>query len=154
MPTWGADLAAVNGFLWGYEIKSDSDTLNRLPLQIPYYDKIFDYSVVVAAERHLSYVRKIVPTHWGLQVVAPTADACVLKHVRKPRRNPHQCVDSLIRLLWKREAIRILRSSGTKVSSTVLVWKVWEMLRAVPRQQLDPAIREALKARSPESLHV
>src|SRR4051812_34115152 len=69
-----ADVAAVNCSLRGYEIKSENDTLNRLPLQIPFYDRVFDFSVIVAAEKHLKYARKIVPQHWGITVVVRFGD--------------------------------------------------------------------------------
>ena len=37
-----ADIAAVNGILHCYEIKSDRDTLLRLPGQIKAYNAVFD----------------------------------------------------------------------------------------------------------------
>jgi len=142
-----ADVAAVNIAMWGYEIKSDRDTLNRLPTQITYYDRIFDYSVVVTAPRHLKYVRRIVPKHWGIDVVRQSHGTTLIVPTRRPKKNANVCVESLIRLLWRAEGIRILRTSGTMVAHTTLVQTVWQSLARLPRRALQTAIRDALKVR-------
>jgi hypothetical protein len=48
------DLAVVNGKLHGYEIKSDSDTLKRLPAQSEVYNAVFDQVTIVVGEHHLN----------------------------------------------------------------------------------------------------
>jgi len=55
------DLAVVNGKLHGYEIKSDADTLKRLPAQAEVYSAVFDLVTIVVGEHHLDTVRAIVP---------------------------------------------------------------------------------------------
>ena len=42
------DLALVNGFIHGYEIKSERDTLERLPSQIEIYCRTLDTVTIVA----------------------------------------------------------------------------------------------------------
>jgi hypothetical protein len=37
-----ADLAAIGSRLWGFEIKTDRDTLRRLPRQVEAYNRLFD----------------------------------------------------------------------------------------------------------------
>src|SRR5437773_2095115 len=44
-----ADIAAVNGVLAGYEIKSERDTLRRIVAQRNHYDSVFDVVVIVVA---------------------------------------------------------------------------------------------------------
>ena len=48
------DLAVVNSFLHGYEIKSDRDSLRRLDNQIELYSKVLDRATIVVGKRHLS----------------------------------------------------------------------------------------------------
>ncbi len=55
------DMAVVNGFLSGYEIKSDKDTLTRLPAQCFAYNRVFDYVVIVTATNHLANVLSVLP---------------------------------------------------------------------------------------------
>ena len=45
------DMAVVTGMLKGFEIKSDQDTLKRLPAQASAYNKVFDTLTIVAGTR-------------------------------------------------------------------------------------------------------
>lgn len=142
-----ADVVAVNAALWGYEIKSERDTLNRLPMQIERYECICDFSTVVAAERHLKSVERLIPSHWGVVSVSGPADDCSLDEVRKPKRNPNRRIDQIIRLLWKAECVKILRSRGIAISRNSSVRTIWSMLEELPIADLDDCIRVALKER-------
>ena len=44
------DIAVVNGIMHGYEIKSDKDTLQRLPRQISTFNPIFDQLTLVVGK--------------------------------------------------------------------------------------------------------
>ncbi len=46
------DVAVVNGSLHGYELKSDMDTLERLPAQVGLYGKVLDKATLVVGARH------------------------------------------------------------------------------------------------------
>src|SRR5436190_20887953 len=67
--TCRVDIAVVNGYLHGYEIKSDSDTLERLPSQVATYGLVLDRATLVVGERHLDKARPFVPQWWGIKVV-------------------------------------------------------------------------------------
>ena len=142
-----ADLVAVNAALWGYEIKSERDTLSRLPIQIERYECICDFSTVVSAERHLKNVKQLIPSHWGVVSVSGPADNCFLEEVRKPKRNPNRQIDHIIRLLWKTECVKVLRSHGIAVSRNSSVRAIWTMLQGLPIVDLDVSVRCALKER-------
>src|SRR3954453_16495336 len=62
------DIAVVNGFLHGYEIKSDADTLSRLPTQVDVYSKVLDRATLVVGERHVEKAKLCVPEWWGIKV--------------------------------------------------------------------------------------
>jgi hypothetical protein len=51
------DVAVVNGSIHGYEIKSERDTLARLPSQRAVYSRALDYVTVVVADSHLKSTR-------------------------------------------------------------------------------------------------
>src|SRR6185312_2727790 len=55
------DIAVINGKLWGYELKSDSDTLERLPRQAEIYGKVFDRMTLIVGNRHADRAFKVVP---------------------------------------------------------------------------------------------
>lgn len=54
-----ADLAVLNGCFYGVEIKSEADSLKRLPGQMEGYARYFDRTVLVIAPKHLRGLRDI-----------------------------------------------------------------------------------------------
>src|SRR5689334_5301680 len=77
------DLAAINGSLIGYEIKSDRDTLARLDEQQRIYSQVFDQVTIVTHGDHLERVRRQVPRWWGI-IEAAERDAIVELIPRRP----------------------------------------------------------------------
>ncbi|HBM07922.1 hypothetical protein CXF92_18285 [Pseudomonas sp. Choline-3u-10] len=61
-----ADCVILNGSSTCYEIKSEYDSLSRLPEQLDSYLKIFDKVFVITTENHLSKVTKLVPASVGI----------------------------------------------------------------------------------------
>ena len=55
------DLAVINGYLHGFEIKSASDTLQRLPSQLIAYSKVFDYLSIITEDKYHHKVINILP---------------------------------------------------------------------------------------------
>jgi hypothetical protein len=72
-----ADVAVVNGSLAGFEIKSDRETLARLPNQVEVYGRVFDYVTLIVGPKHAAAIRKAVPAFWG--IVVATEDDGVLQ---------------------------------------------------------------------------
>ena len=56
-----ADIAVINGHFTGYEIKSDNDSLRRLPVQIDVYSAVFDRASVIVGEKHACAVKSLIP---------------------------------------------------------------------------------------------
>lgn len=103
------DIAVVNGIMHGYEIKSDCDTLERLPEQMDEFDTIFDKLTLVVGKRHLYKAIHIVPDWWGIMVAKINTDNKVIFHtIREAENNQEQVGVSIARLLWREEALQIL----------------------------------------------
>jgi hypothetical protein len=60
------DLAVIGDELSGYEIKSDQDSLVRLPGQVAAYSRVLDRATLVVTEKHLAKATALIPTWWGL----------------------------------------------------------------------------------------
>lgn len=95
------DIVVVNGILHGYEIKSDLDTLERLPRQMAYYNKLFERMTIVVSRKHYEKVRCIVPKWWGIKIISADAKRLIVK--RKGRLTKNQDKKLLLKLLWKDE---------------------------------------------------
>jgi hypothetical protein len=107
------DVAVVNGILHGFEIKSDRDTLNRLPEQREVYNSIFDKVTLVVGAKHFVDAFKIVPEWWGIETAHLNDEGSVFFNtIREPRENLKQDDISIARLLWRSEALELLESIG------------------------------------------
>jgi hypothetical protein len=144
-----ADVAVINGFLHAYEIKSDSDSLDRLPSQIDAYQSVFEYVTLICGRRLLERARTAIPKWWGLQR-AEFRDGGVLIHeLRTAKPNPNQNPFAVARMLWKTEALAVLRRFGHRgVTSRCTADEVWNAVAAhVPITELTNEVRQAVRAR-------
>lgn len=107
------DVAVINGNMHGFEIKSDRDTLARLPEQIEAYNAVFDKVTLVVGSTHLVEAFRTVPEWWGIETAHIGADGLVFFNpIREPRDNMQQDNLSIARLLWRKEALDLLESKG------------------------------------------
>ena len=104
-----ADVAVVNGVLECYEIKSDRDTLLRLPGQIKGYNSVFDKVTIVVGLSHIFEAMELIPDWWGISVAKQdSSGVIVFSQIREAQFNEHRDGVSIARLLWRQEALRIL----------------------------------------------
>ncbi len=107
------DIVVVNGCLHGFEVKSDRDSLKRLPRQVRMYGEILDYVTLVVGQRHADKAKRTIPNWWGIQVADRGQDGEVrLQEVRQPLENPNPDRLAIAKLLWRDEAINFLEEIG------------------------------------------
>jgi hypothetical protein len=107
------DLAVVNGMLHGYELKSDRDTLNRLPRQCKTYNAVFDRMTLVVGPRLANRAIEMVPEWWGVELAEPDTTGRVLFAThREPLENPAPDPLAIAKLLWRDEALSLLIELG------------------------------------------
>jgi hypothetical protein len=107
------DIAVLNGLLHGYEIKSDQDTLQRLPEQMDAFNSVFDKMTLVVGKTHLYEATNIVPDWWGITVAKIDPNSLVrFSMIREGELNKQQDSISVARLLWREEAVGILEEKG------------------------------------------
>ena len=107
------DMAVINGYVHGYEIKSAVDKLDRLPRQLDIYRKSLQRLTLVVAPRHLDTVEIAVPNWCGiLEVVQGPRGGIGFRCVQRPRTNPDVDPFMLAHLLWREEASTALAELG------------------------------------------
>jgi len=107
------DIAVVNGIMHGYEIKSDQDTLQRLPEQMNVFNSVFDKMTLVVGKNHLYQAINMVPEWWGIIVAKINNNGSVIFNViRGEEFNKNQDSVSIARLLWREEALKILEKNN------------------------------------------
>lgn len=103
------DIAVINGEIHGYELKSDSDNLLRLPRQVEAYSAVMDKVTLVVGSTHADKAIKLIPEWWGVKIATQgNRGGITLKTERKTKRN--NSIDSLelIKLVWKDEVLELL----------------------------------------------
>jgi hypothetical protein len=143
------DVAVVNGALHGWEIKSDRDTLARLPAQAEAYSRVFDEVTLVVGDTHLEQAVSRIPGWWGVLAASRGRDRAVLAAVRAPTPNPAPDAVALAQLLWRDELVAILAELGAP--GKLLRRPRWDLWPALAERldvgELGVRVRAALKAR-------
>lgn len=162
----------VDGSWVGYEIKSDVDTLKRLPLQVEEFDR-YHQMVLVLTSKHRAAATALVPSWWGILVALPeSGTGVVLNWHRRPVAAPTRGVltttadGKVVKVysdarrtkllwasLWAEERRQLLVTCGAekrnwrKRTNETLAYK--EALAASGPDKLRQAVLDAYCARDP-----
>lgn len=143
------DIAVVNGSLHGYEIKSERDTLIRLPAQCDVYSRSLEFVTIVVSIAHLSKVRDLVPKWWGIWCAVEKSGIVSLRVLRKGKRNPKLVSLAVAQLLWRDEALEALTQrnldKGLRSKSREIIWL--RLASVLPPSELGDIVRDCLKNR-------
>lgn len=141
------DIAVINGVVHGYEIKSEEDTLTRLPQQINYYNKSLEKITIATNLIHLKEVRNYVPKWWGLILVLDNKKNG-LKELRKARKNPSIEKRNMLQLLWKDELFKIAEEYNLEIKRSSNKGKIQEIIsNELELKTISYEVRTALKSR-------
>lgn len=143
------DFAVINGSLNGYEIKSEMDTLDRLPGQQAIYNKTLNTVTIVASGGHIPKIIKMVPEWWGITEAVGGEGKVELQQVRKAAPNPHIDPFAVVQLLWRDEVLSILEDlhldKGIQHKPRRVLWK--KLIENRPVEELCHLVRRQLKVR-------
>lgn len=145
------DMAVLNGIMHGYEIKSDQDTLRRLPEQMNIFNSVFDKMTLVVGKNHLYEAINIVPDWWGITIAkVNTNGSIVLNSIREEEFNKEQDSLSIARLLWRKEALKILEEKGMAKGfyskTRDLIYE--KLVKIFDQKNLGDEVREAIFLRT------
>ncbi|HUC01537.1 MAG TPA: sce7726 family protein [Candidatus Paceibacterota bacterium] len=141
------DLAVINGVMHGYEIKSDLDTLQRLPDQVDAFSSVFDKLTLVVGKKHLYDAINILPDWWGVLLAKVDDDGTLIfQSIRKASKNFTQDPHSIAKLLWREEALQILenknRAKGVRSKTRDVIYE--RLAEVMPIGALKERVRDAL----------
>lgn len=103
------DVAVISSDIHGFEIKSDRDTLVRLPSQLEIYSKTLQRLTIVCSKRYIERVLSLIPDWVGLMEVkvGPRGGINFLS-IRRAKHNPDVDTKMFAHLFWRNEAIKLL----------------------------------------------
>jgi hypothetical protein len=143
------DVAVVNGHIHGYEIKSERDTLVRLPGQIDIYNRALDFVTIVTSSGHTEKTTKAVPSWWGIWTAVQTEGEVRLEVSRAHDQNPDISPFAVAQLLWRDEALQELDkldlANGLRSKPRQELWR--RLASELSPQDLGKIVRERLKQR-------
>jgi hypothetical protein len=143
------DIAVINGAIYGFEIKSEKDTLRRLPGQKRIYNDVFDYITIVSSTNHLQNIIKQVPEWWGLHEVQSTSKNIKIVKRRVCKKNRKVNSQALVQLLWRDEVFDILKRRnihhGLSGKPRRLLWA--RLAESLTLRELSTEIRSKIKMR-------
>lgn len=145
------DLVVINDRLHGYEIKSDRDSLKRLPEQINIYSSIMDRVTLVVGYRHAYNAFKILPEWWGVKLAEKDEEsgAVSISDARLPTDNPGVDINAIVSLLWRGEALDILEdfgeSKGVRSKTRTDIYS--RLVQVIETKHLCAMVRLQLKSR-------
>lgn len=146
-----ADITVINGLMHGYELKSKSDNLLRLPQQVSFYSSIMDKATLVVSDCHVTQAIKLVPDWWGIKIATEGARKAVhLETLRSNKINNDLDKISLCMLLWKEEMLKACGelgiARGLKNKPRRYLWHV--LAEVMDTEELRDYVRVTLKGRT------
>ena len=107
------DLAVLNGVIHGFEIKSERDSLTRLPRQVEHFSEVVDFMTLVVVGQFEAGALEAIPEWWGLAVARRRGRAVFFEMRRDCRPNPAVAILSFLEFLWRDEAYALLADHGS-----------------------------------------
>jgi len=140
------DMAVINGYMHGYEIKSSRDTLQRLPSQLNAYSKVFDYLSVVTENKYENKLLTLLPDWVGIYSCTENG---VVSMLRASSKNNNKEAFHIAKLLWRPELIELLTINNIKFKKAERNWLLCENLaQHLELSLLENSVRQILKNRT------
>ncbi|MGH2682731.1 MAG: sce7726 family protein [Actinomycetota bacterium] len=145
-----ADVVVVGGHMSAFEIKTERDTLKRLPRQATAYARLFDRCTIVLAERHVAAAMEMLPEWWGIVTIVTDEGQPSFRSVRSATPNHGVDPETLVRLLWREEVRAVLAALGHEPDAQASRSSMWgHLISLVDVDRLKEVVRRAILARDP-----
>ena len=141
-----ADIVILNGTSTAYEIKSDRDSLARLPHQLEDFRRHFAKVAVVASENHIKQLERVAPPDVGILMLTRSFS---IRTIREPEPRP-ELIDavSLIDSLRVGEAKRVIQRLGDEipeVSNTAIRTELREIVASKEPLEVHESVVKVLR---------
>lgn len=114
-----ADALLVADRISGFEIKSDVDSLSRLPRQIEAYGHVVERAYLVVGERHREKATGMVPDWWHVWAASWKDGNPHVRQVRRGRLNPDVDPLAVTSFISRDHLVRVLTETGERRLSSL-----------------------------------
>ncbi len=147
-----ADIAVANGKLMVFEIKSDLDTLRRLPGQLEVYQQRFDKVTVVTTSR---FVKEVIDSSCeAVEILEASVNAsgqATLKTIRRGKTREIRAKAMLASFLTKVDLVSMLKAVGIAASTNQARDDLLAAMEKLPIKDVRASVLAAIKARYKKS---
>ncbi len=105
-----ADVVALHSEAHCYEIKGETDSVQRIMRQGSYYDVVFRRTTLVTTENQIRSALRLAPQHWGIMKAHDVGGKVKITYVRRARPSPTFDKKLALLTLWKSELVEVARS--------------------------------------------
>lgn len=109
-----ADVVTLHAEAHCYEIKGDTDRIERIVAQGAYYNAAFRRITLVTTDCNLRRARRLAPRFWGIIVAVDEGEGVRFRHVRAARLNPKFEKKTAAMTLWKSEMLELVSAAGAE----------------------------------------
>lgn len=102
-----ADIVAIYKRMHCFEIKGETDSIQRITRQAEIYSHSFPKLTLVITRKHIKWAEKNLPPYWGILVASMNSEKVVFKYQRPAMNNPDFIIEKALMMLWKQELLDI-----------------------------------------------
>ena len=114
-----ADVVTISKYLHCYEIKGETDCIQRIQKQGQFYNTCFKKITLVTTQNHLSYALQKAPFFWGIMVVKFQQGRKKICFIRAAKDNPEFSIEDALHTLWKDELHEISKENNVQVKESM-----------------------------------
>lgn len=147
-----ADVVTISDLeIHAFEIKSDVDSLTRLPDQVECYGRVCDRATLVVGPRHKEKGVVLIPPWWGVLEAQGGDSGVILTEVRVPGLNPKVNWVPTFNLLWRNEAQEVCErhgiARGIRGRSKPVIKRHLRVKHKFPLEDLRKDVRDIIRNR-------
>jgi hypothetical protein len=107
-----ADVVAFYKQMHCFEIKGETDSIQRILKQAEVYSHSFPKLTLVLTTKHVRWALRNLPEYWGILVAQDQGDRVIFRYERKASNNPNFVTDKALMMLWRQELLDVSEKMG------------------------------------------
>lgn len=107
-----ADVVAFYKQMHCYEIKGETDSIQRILKQAEVYSHSFPRLTLVLTTKHVRWALRNLPEYWGVLVALDQGGRVIFRYERKASNNPDFVTDKALMMLWRQELLDVSEKMG------------------------------------------
>lgn len=107
-----ADVVAFYKQMHCYEIKGETDSIQRILKQAEVFSHSFPKLTLVLTTKHVRWALRNLPEYWGILVAQDKGGRVIFRYERKASNNPDFVTNKALMMLWRQELLDVSEKMG------------------------------------------